>query len=102
MIFFYFFFFIAVNLIIYLNHSKLKVLGIPFDNPDKVRKFQQKPILISGGFILIINIQMLLIFLIKFQDTFLNKIFTYQIDLIFFNNNFIIFYIRIYDDEKKY
>lgn len=103
MIFFYFIlFFIAVNLTIYLNHSKLKLLGIPFDNPDKVRKFHKKPILISGGFILFVNIQMLLIFLIKFQDTFLNKIFTYQIDLIFFSIIISLFFILgIYDDKKN-
>ena len=40
MIFFYFIiFFFIINLSIYLNHNKLKLLGIPFDNPDKVRIF---------------------------------------------------------------
>ena len=39
MIFYYFIlFFILFNLIIYLNHNKLSLLGIPFDNPDKTRK----------------------------------------------------------------
>ena len=103
MIFFYFIiFFFIINLSIYLNHNKLKLLGIPFDNPDKIRKFHKKPVLISGGFILIINIQMLLVFLIKFEDAFLNKIFSYKIDLIFFSIIISLFFILgIYDDKKN-
>lgn len=103
MIFFYFIiFFFIINLSIYLNHNKLKLLGIPFDNPDKVRKFHKKPVLISGGFILFINIQILLIFLINFQDTFLNNMFNTQIDIITFSIIISFFFLLgIYDDKKN-
>ena len=103
MIFFCFIlFFILFNLIIYLNHNKLSLLGIPFDNPDEARKFHKKPVLISGGFILLINILVLLFFLFNFQDTFLKKMFSYQIDIIFFSMIISFFFLLgIYDDKKN-
>ena len=103
MIFYYFIlFFILFNLIIYLNHNKLSLLGIPFDNPDKTRKFHKQPVLISGGFILFINVLILFTFLFFYHDSFLKKIFNYEIDIIFFLMVISFFFLLgIYDDKNN-
>ena len=55
----------AVNFMIIFYHNKLILLGAPMDYPDNKRKKHKKPVLVSGGIVLIINL--LLIFLIDFK-----------------------------------
>ena len=57
----YLVFLVIVNLLIYFFHAKLRFFGVPFDVPDKKRKFHIGPVLISGGLILFINIFLLII-----------------------------------------
>ena len=46
---------LIINLIIYINHSNLYKIYIPYDKPDNLRKFHKNPVLISGGLIIFLN-----------------------------------------------
>tara|TARA_B110000027_G_scaffold52983_1_gene57754 strand:- start:5523 stop:6536 length:1014 start_codon:yes stop_codon:yes gene_type:complete len=51
-----------INFLFFYYHNKLALLGVPFDIPDKKRKYHTKPVLLSGGIIIFTNFLLLLFF----------------------------------------
>ena len=93
---------LILNLVLIFFHNKLDKIGIPYDLPDKVRKFHSKKVLISGGLIIVLNVIFFLFYL--------NLTKNYLIKEIFFLNNFnlfiytfliLSFYFLGFIDDKK-
>ena len=95
---FYFYLSLAIilNCAIYLIHDKTFKFLVPIDTPDKKRKFHSKPILISGGLILAINVFLLILILFNFKIIDLNQI-NSIFNIFFFS---IIFFIFGFIDDK--
>ena len=87
---------ILTNLVIFFLHDKVFKYLVPIDNPDNIRKFHKKPVLISGGIILAINV-IIFIFFINFTE--INFIISSDtINKIYFWS--IIFFIFGFLDDK--
>ena len=93
---------IFLNILIIKFHNKLSLIGIPFDYPDKVRKFHSENILISGGSIIFLNTMLCLLYLFLTNDNFNETLF--KTDLTFFSYTFLtllFFFLGFFDDRKN-
>lgn len=93
---------IFLNFIIYIYHSKLNILYIPYDVPDNLRKFHKKPILISGGLIMFINFIFLNLYSLWLGDSIFLNLFDSILSHVYF---FILltfsYFLGLYDDKKN-
>jgi UDP-GlcNAc:undecaprenyl-phosphate GlcNAc-1-phosphate transferase len=93
---------IFLNILIIKFHNKLNLIGIPYDYPDKVRKFHSENILISGGSIIFLNTMLCLIYLFFTNDNFTETLF--NTELTFFSFIFLslmFFFVGFFDDRKN-
>ena len=92
---------LIINLIIYINHSNLYKIYIPYDKPDNLRKFHKNPVLISGGLIIFLNYIIFYLSSLISNDLFFLKLF----NSFFSHTSFFIlitcsYFIGLYDDKK--
>ena len=100
----YFFYITLVifNFLIIKYHKYLNIIGIPYDKPDNVRKFHKKNVLISGGFIMILNISFIFLYLVHINDSFIEDQFQNNLDLfLFLFLFFMMFLVGFFDDKKN-
>jgi UDP-GlcNAc:undecaprenyl-phosphate GlcNAc-1-phosphate transferase len=96
-----FFLLIFINIIIFLNFSKISKLLNIFDCPDNVRKFHKKPIAILGGPIIFLSLLIIFIFGYFFNNIFFEIGFNKEQIVIFLFFSTIIFLIYLFDDIKN-
>ena len=84
---------LILNCTIYFLHDKIFKFLVPIDRPDNKRKFHSKPILISGGLILAINVFLLILILFNFKIIDLNQI-NSIFNIFFFFNYFFYFWFH--------
>ena len=89
-----------LNILIIKFHNKLNLIGIPFDYPDKVRKFHKENILISGGSIIILNAFICLLYLFFIKDKFTESLFGTDLKFFFFIFLGLMFFFLGFFDDK--
>lgn len=93
---------IFLNILIIKFHNKLNLIGIPYDYPDKVRKFHSENILISGGSIIFLNTMFCLIYLFFTNDNFTETLFNTELTFSsFIFLSLMFFFVGFFDDRKN-
>ena len=91
---------LLLNILIIKFHNRLSTIGIPFDYPDKVRKFHGKNILISGGSIIFLNTLLCLLYLFFTNDKFTESLFKTDLDFFSFILLALMFFFLGFFDDK--
>ena len=92
---------IIINLILVLFFEKIKIFQLTIDKPDKERKFHLNPTPLAGGTLIILNILIMFLFSLIFNDFLLEKYF-FQVKEEFYCLFFIsilIFSLGFVDDK---
>jgi len=89
---------VGINIVLYLNNNSIAKYFSLYDKPDKVRKFHQESVPITGGIFIFINIFFYIIFQIFFFENtfFFNNL---NILIIFFVFCSLFFLLGILDDK---
>jgi UDP-GlcNAc:undecaprenyl-phosphate GlcNAc-1-phosphate transferase len=93
-----FFFIFIINLLIFLNHSKIAKIYKVYDIPDNLRKHHRHPIPLLGGLIIYFNILIIIIF--SYFNFIENTIFrsSYEVN-VFFISVSCLFILGFLDDK---
>jgi UDP-GlcNAc:undecaprenyl-phosphate GlcNAc-1-phosphate transferase len=93
-----FFFIFIINLLIFLNYSKIAKIYKVYDIPDNLRKHHRHPIPLLGGLIIYFNILILIVF--SYFNFIENIIFrsSYEVNVFFISVSFF-FIIGFLDDK---
>ena len=90
-----------LNILVVFFFENIKFFKINIDQPDSKRKFHEKPVPLTGGIIIFLNILIYFSFVIFEKNLLLNEIIfgNYENLLIFFITAFIIFILGFLDDR---
>ena len=93
--------FVAFNLLLFLNFSKIKIFHTNIDKPDNLRKKHKSPTPLAGGPIIILNL-LAYFCLINFSNFEISKDYLFQSESsfnIFFLFSLIVFFVGFFDDK---